>query len=101
MSAFRLSTEAEDPLDSIWLQIARESGSIDIANRVIDSITDRLLGSFTESFIGRHRDDLFPGLRSFTAGDYVILHRVEQDETVAVLYVFHGSRDIEALVERH
>jgi plasmid stabilization system protein ParE len=42
MSAFRLSPEAEDQLDGIWLHIARDSRSI-----------------------------------------------------VAILYVFHGSRDIE------
>jgi len=57
MSAFRLSPEAEDQLDSIWLHIARESGSIDIANRVIDSITDRFWVLARSPFIGRHRDD--------------------------------------------
>lgn len=41
MGEFRLSPETEAELDGIWLYIARESGSIDIANRVIDRITDR------------------------------------------------------------
>jgi hypothetical protein len=31
MSEFRLSPEAEAELDGIWLRIARESGSVDIA----------------------------------------------------------------------
>lgn len=34
MSEFRLSPEAEAELDSIWMHIARESGSIEIATRV-------------------------------------------------------------------
>lgn len=41
MSEFRLSPEAEAELDDIWLRIARESGSIDGANRVVEKITER------------------------------------------------------------
>jgi plasmid stabilization system protein ParE len=57
MNEFRLSLEAEAQLDGIWLHIARQSGSIDIANRIIDNITDRfwLLASrraITLLFIG-------------------------------------------------
>ena len=37
MGGFRLSPEAEADLDDIWLYVARESGSIDAANRLIDS----------------------------------------------------------------
>jgi hypothetical protein len=40
MSEFRLSSEAESELDAIWIHIARESGSIDLATRVVESITD-------------------------------------------------------------
>jgi toxin ParE1/3/4 len=101
MSAFRVSPEAEDQLDAIWLHIARESGSIDTANRIVDRITDRFWLLARQLWIGRSRDDLAPAMRSFPAGEYIILHRIEEDETVAILYVFHGSRDIEALFERH
>jgi hypothetical protein len=41
--AHRLAPEAEAELDDIWYYIATESGSIEIADRVIDSITDRFL----------------------------------------------------------
>jgi plasmid stabilization system protein ParE len=41
MAEFRLSPEAEADLDSVWLHIARESGSIEIATRVVDRIHDR------------------------------------------------------------
>ena len=33
MNEFRLAPEVETELDDIWLRIARESGSIDIATR--------------------------------------------------------------------
>jgi len=32
-----------------------------------------------------------------TAGDYVIIHRIVQDDVVLILHVVHGSRDIIAL----
>ncbi len=41
MSGFRLSEESEAELDCIWLYVARESGATEIANRIVDSITDR------------------------------------------------------------
>jgi hypothetical protein len=33
--------EAEAELDGIWICIARESGNVNIANRVVESITER------------------------------------------------------------
>jgi hypothetical protein len=41
MGEFRLSPEAEAELDGIWIGIARESGSVDIATRVVEGITER------------------------------------------------------------
>lgn len=49
-------------------------------------------------YLGRARDDLQPGLRSFPTDDYVIIHRIEPDGTVLILHVFHGSRDIPGLL---
>ena len=95
MSGFRLSPEAESQLDTIWVYIARESGSINTAKRVIDQITERFWLLAQHPFIGGRRHDLRDGLRCFTAGNYVIIYAVEEDETVAILYVFHGSQDIE------
>jgi plasmid stabilization system protein ParE len=50
--------------------------------------------------IGRSRNDLGLGLRSLIVGEYVILHRLEPDETVWILNVVHGSRDIAAVLRR-
>ena len=49
-------------------------------------------------YMGRRRDgDLRPGLRSLSSGDYVIIHSVAEDDTVQILHVVHGSRDLGAL----
>jgi hypothetical protein len=44
--AHRLSPEAEADLDDIWFYVARESGSLEIADRLIDSITQRFVMAF-------------------------------------------------------
>jgi toxin ParE1/3/4 len=98
--AHRVAPQAEAELDNIWYYVAKESGSIEIADRLIDSITDRFYLLAHHPHIGRHRDeDLRPGLRSFPVGEYVIIYRVEEKD-VLILHVFRGSRDIEALLRQ-
>jgi toxin ParE1/3/4 len=94
--AHRVAADAEAELDNIWYYVAKESGSIEIADRLIDSITQRFYLLACHPHIGRHRDqDLCPGLRSFPVGEYVIIYHPEE-EGVLILHVFQGSRDIEA-----
>jgi toxin ParE1/3/4 len=97
MSEFRLSPEADAELDDIWLYIAHESGNIDIATRVVEGITEHFWLLAKYPYLGRARDDLRPGLRSFPSGEYVIIHRIAEDEAVLILHVVHGNRDILAL----
>jgi toxin ParE1/3/4 len=98
--AHRVAPQAEADLDNIWYYVAKESGSIEIADRLIDSITERFYLLASHPHIGRHRDeDLRPGLRSFPVGEYVIIYRVEEAD-VLILHVFRGSRDIEALLRQ-
>jgi toxin ParE1/3/4 len=98
--AHRVAPQAEAELDNIWYYVAKESGSIGIADRLIDSITERFYLLACHPHIGRRRDeDLRPGLRSFPVGEYVIIYRVEEND-VLILHVFRGSRDIEALLRQ-
>jgi toxin ParE1/3/4 len=95
--AHRLAPSVERDLDEIWYYVAKESASFDIANRLIDTITDRffLLAGFP--YLGRSREEEFGrGCRSFAVGEYVIVYTVE-GEDVLILHVVHGRRDIEAL----
>lgn len=96
----QVAPRAESDLDGIWYHVAKESGSIEIANRLIDSITDRfcLLAGFP--YMGRSRDhDFGVGCRSFAVGGYVIVYGVDGDD-VLILRVVHGHREMEALFPR-
>lgn len=96
----RFAPEAETEIDEIWRYVAQESGSFDIADRLIDSLTERFFLLSRYPHLGRRRnEDLRAGLRSFPVGEYVIIYRVE-DKNVFILHVLRGSRDIEAFL-RH
>lgn len=97
--AHRLSPEAEAELDGIWYYVATGSGSMDVADRFIESLTNRFFLLAMHPYIGRRRDDLRPGMRSFVLGKYIILYRIE-GEDVLILHVVRGSRDIEMLFGR-
>ncbi|MGC2419109.1 MAG: type II toxin-antitoxin system RelE/ParE family toxin [Candidatus Acidiferrales bacterium] len=90
------SPQTDSDLDDIWYYVASESSSLEIADRLVDSITEQFLLLAQYPHIGRRRDeDLRPGLRSFPVLDYVIFYRV-QDVDVVILRVLHGSRDVKA-----
>jgi toxin ParE1/3/4 len=70
--AHQRAPSADSDLDDIWYYVAKESGSIEQAERFIASITERFYLLSENPYIGRSRDDLRPGLRSFSVGKYVI-----------------------------
>jgi toxin ParE1/3/4 len=98
MAKLRVAPEAAAEIDNIWSYIARESGSTDVATRVINSITHRFALLTRHPYIGRRRNDLRPGLRSFAVANYVIIYGVEEPDTVLILHILHGSRDIVRLL---
>jgi toxin ParE1/3/4 len=94
------SPQADSDLDDIWYYITAKSGSIDIADRLIDSLIDRFELLALHPNLGRKRErDLLSGVRSFPVGKYVIIYRM-LDADVLILRVVRGSRDIGALL-RH
>jgi len=53
MSEFRLSPEAEAELDGIWIHMARDSGSVDLATRVVEGINERFWLLARYPYMGR------------------------------------------------
>lgn len=98
MGRHRLAPAAEASLDHIWYYIAAESGNMDIADRLVDSIASRFLLLAGHPYVGRRRDDIRPGLRSFPVGEYVIFYRIAARKSVVILDAMRGSRNIEVLL---
>ena len=76
--AHRVAPRAETDLDEIWYYTAKESGSIEIANRLIGSITECFspLPAFRISGVPAMKI-LAPGCRSVAVGEYAIVYCLE------------------------
>jgi toxin ParE1/3/4 len=92
MRRFHISDEAQEDLNEIWLYISDDSPNA--ADRVIADIvkTFPLLAEFPG--IGRPRDELASGLRSYTIGIHLVFYRPMEDG-VEVARVLHGAMRLE------
>lgn len=90
-----ISNVAVADLQEIWEYIARDS--ITNADKMVDSLYSKceLLGVQPE--IGRKREELGSGLRSFPVGRYVIFYRIK-DDTLEIVRILSGYRDIENIM---
>jgi toxin ParE1/3/4 len=93
----RLSPRARADVDEIAYYVAVQSGSLETADRLLESIYKRfqLLEQYPHA--GRRRDELRPGLRVFAVDQYLVLYRVEGND-VLIQRVVRGSRDLDALL---
>jgi len=91
MSQCQFTPEAGQDLDDIHDYIAQSNPAA--ADRVIDAIEQACRRLASSPGIGRRREDLGPGLRSFPVRRYVIIFR-ETNGGVEIVRVFHGARDI-------
>ena len=84
--------EAENDIEEIWLYIAQDNP--DNADRFLDEIeeTSRKLVQLTS--MGRNRDELYPGLKSFPVGKYIIFYLPISDG-LEIVRILHGMRDID------
>jgi plasmid stabilization system protein ParE len=69
-----------------------ERASLEIAERIIDKVTDRfwLLGEHPDE--GKASDGIAAGVKCFPAGKYLIYYRATRRGT-DILHVFHGAWD--------
>ena len=85
------SADAERDLDEIFLYWARRA-SLEVADRVVNSITDRfwLLGQHPDA--GKAAGAIAAGVKCFPAGKYLIYYRKSRRST-DILHIFHGAQD--------
>jgi toxin ParE1/3/4 len=92
MSLYRLSKEAEQDLEDLWVYLAERN---DIAgDRQVAKLLNRfpMLAQFPA--MGVSRDGLLDGLRSFPVKPYIIFYILIPDG-IEILRIIHQSRDIE------
>jgi len=92
MKNIRVAEVAEGDLDQIWYQVATRSSSIEIANQVIESITQTFALLSSTPGAGTLREEIDPGVRGFPVGRYLIYYR-EEGPYVVISRVIPGMRD--------
>ncbi len=93
MAVIVLQPRANADLSDIWQFIAEDSD--DQADAFIDLIDQKFELLAQQAGLGRRRDELAEGLRSFAVGRYVIFY-LAIPGGVQIVRVLHGARDIEA-----
>ncbi|MCY0093079.1 type II toxin-antitoxin system RelE/ParE family toxin [Hoeflea ulvae] len=94
--SFRLTPRAEADITAIVLYIAEDNPAA--AVRWYDDMLRhcRNLGAVPE--LGVARPDVRPDLRTFPAGNYMILYR-KSDEGAEIVRVVHGARQWQKLLD--
>ncbi|KAB8314900.1 type II toxin-antitoxin system RelE/ParE family toxin [Tolypothrix campylonemoides VB511288] len=88
------SPQAQDDLIEIWLYIAQDNQAA--ANRLLDTIDQKLKLLSDSPQMGQAREELAPSLRSFPVGKYLLIYRPIPGG-IELARVIHGARDIESL----
>ena len=95
MTPVRISADAENDLDAIWLYIANDSPLN--ADRFLDRLVSTLTTTLsTAPLAGRTRDEFGVGLRSFPIESYIGFYRVNKG-AVEIVRIIHGARDLGAI----
>lgn len=91
MARLRVSRRASADLLDIWLFIAQDSQ--EAADRHLSVLHEKFRTLSLQPGIGRRRDELRAGMRSFPAGKHIIYYRESRDG-ILILRVLHGARDV-------
>jgi plasmid stabilization system protein ParE len=86
---------AKNDLMEAWLYLADDS--IEAADRMLDIIGNDARSLTTHPGMGRARDELEPGLRSWpTSTPYILFYFVKND-AIVIARVLHHARDIPSI----
>jgi toxin ParE1/3/4 len=91
MPIVRRSALAVEDYRKIWRYIARDNP--DTADRLLRCIDAKLELYLLNPRMGAMRDNLSPGLRSFSVGAYLAFYQAVEDG-IELVRVLHGARDL-------
>jgi toxin ParE1/3/4 len=94
MKKYRLDRDAAADLKAIYQYIASDNRPA--ALRQIKILHSKFALLATQPYMGESRNDLGPKLRSFVAGNYLIIYRTSRRQ-IQIARVIHAARDIKAL----
>ena len=89
---YRLSRAVEVELLELWTYIFEQSESEERADRVISNIVRKFANLAEFPHMGRSRDDLGAGYRSFPVERHVVYYRLVSDG-IEISHVLHGAQD--------
>jgi len=92
--AIVLTPRANADLGEIWIFIAADNPAQ--ADNFIDLIDEKFQNLTRQPGLGRRREELVAGLRSFPVGRYVIFYLQVQD-CLQIARILHGARDLDAV----
>ncbi|MCE5268251.1 MAG: type II toxin-antitoxin system RelE/ParE family toxin [Planctomycetaceae bacterium] len=94
MTPYRVAPLAQFDLDEIWAYVAKDRPVA--ADRLMEAFHQKFLALSSQPLMGESRDDLAPGLRSFSCGNYLLLYRLTK-RRIEIVRVIHAARDINAI----
>lgn len=96
MKTIRVAQRAQEDLLEIWEYIAEENP--ESAERLLQTLREKFELLLGHPLIGRERNEIFIGLRSFPAGKYVIFYQ-PMDYGIEILRVRHSASDLRGLFD--
>jgi toxin ParE1/3/4 len=96
MPRLRITPRASMDLIEIWNYIADDSA--DNADSFVDYLQEVMQRLSRNPRMGRRRDELSPGIRSFPIQRYLIFYR-EHSGALEIVRVLHGARDVDGSFE--
>jgi len=94
---YRLSLFAKAELMEIWATISERSGSEESADKAITRIALKFATLADFPKMGRGREELGAGVRSFPVDRYVLFYRLMADG-IEISHVLHGAQDVTQVV---
>jgi len=86
--------KAAEDIAGVWGFIADDN--LDAADHWVDQLDGQLRLLATQPLMGRARDELAPGIRSFPFGRYLIFY-LPISGGIDVVRVLHGARDVDTV----
>jgi len=93
MAGYRLRERAKTDLGSIWRHTAKHWGTKQ-ADRYYRDLMALIQELATHPELGRRRDEVLPGTRSFPQGRHVVFY-IATDAGVEIIGIPHHSEDVE------